>query len=84
MKKGRQCVESGFFLRCLLECYKVERVNRFKFIVRMVKEQLTENSQKLDFDKTMNILGRFDNISYEKKLALYRECYSASRGCITP
>ena len=37
LRKGKQLVESGFLLRCLLECYKVERTNRFKFISKVCR-----------------------------------------------
>lgn len=91
LRSGKQVIESGFLLRCLLECYKIERLNRYKFISRVCREQLASedpndrhSTGKIDFSKTMKIFGLFDGIAYPTKLALYRECYSVSRGNITP
>jgi hypothetical protein len=34
-RKNVEYIESGFFLRCLVEYYKIERINRFKYISKL-------------------------------------------------
>jgi hypothetical protein len=42
IRNNRQMIDSGFCLRCLLEFYKLERVNRFRFIENSVKQHLED------------------------------------------
>lgn len=66
VRRGKQLIDCGFILRCLLECYKVERLNRYRFISKVCKEQLAAEDPndrfttgKLDFAKTLKIFGLF-------------------------
>jgi|JI6StandDraft_1071083.scaffolds.fasta_scaffold437789_2 hypothetical protein len=34
-KKNIEYIDSGFFLRCLVEYYKIERINRYKYIAKL-------------------------------------------------
>lgn len=83
--KDQQFIESSFFLRCLLEYYKIERMNRYKYI-RKVACQLKDNEKypSLNHLECMKVLSKFPDITYSDRLRIYRDCYSVGRGLITP
>lgn len=81
-KKNAEFIEAGFFLRCLVEYYKIERVNRYKYIVKLCDEfKLEENG--LRFSSFILIINRFTEVSIDQKIKLYRECFCLGRGKIT-
>ena len=83
--KSQEFIEAAFFLRCLLEYYKLERLNRYKYI-RKVACQMKKNYKfpSLNYIECMKVLSNFPDISEANKLAVYRDCYSVGRGMITP
>lgn len=80
--KRIEYIDSGFFLRCLVEYYKIERINRYKYIVKLCDEFKTEE-KGLRFTSFISIINRFTEVSIELKIRLYRECFCLGRGKIT-
>jgi hypothetical protein len=69
-------------LRCLLEFYRIERINRLKFI-RKQCQKCSGSSQTISFDGFLELFDSFQGVSVLEKVRLYRECFSVSHGNIT-
>ena len=81
-KKNVEYIESGFFLRCLVEYYKIERVNRYKYISKLCLEFKSEE-KGLRFSSFISVINRFTEVSVQQKVRLYRECFCVGKGKIT-
>lgn len=84
LRNGLEYIDSAFFLRCLLEYYKIERTNRLKLIKKMHEEICGSEGAAPTFQQFMRILDRFTELPVDVKTRLYRSCYSVGRGIITP
>lgn len=82
IKKSKEYIEAGFFLRCLLEYYKIERSNRYRYISKICSE--FQDKKGLRFSSFMSVINKFTEVSTEIKLKLYRDCFCLSKGVITP
>jgi hypothetical protein len=61
-RKNVEYIESGFFLRCLVEYYKIERINRFKYIAKLCNEFKSED-KGLRFSSFVSVINRFTEVS---------------------
>ena len=61
-RKNVEYIESGFFLRCLVEYYKIERINRFKYIAKLCNEFKSEE-KGLRFSSFVSVINRFTEVS---------------------
>lgn len=84
MKKNKEYIEAGFFLRCLVEYYRIERSNRYRYISKLCSEFKDSKKGGLRFSSFMSVINKFTEISTETKIKLYRDCYCLTRGAITP
>jgi hypothetical protein len=81
-KNSKEFIEAGFFLRCLLEYYRIERSNRYRYISKLCSDFHDKNG--LRFDSFMTVVSKFTELATETKLQLYRDCYCLTKGVITP
>ena len=58
MKRGKEFIESGFFLRCLIEYYRIERSNRYRYISKLCSE-FQDNQKGLRFSSFMSVISKF-------------------------
>ncbi len=82
-RQGCEYIESGFVLRCLLEYYRIERINRLKF-TRKLYEQCGGIFNSISFDGFMAMFDWFQGTPIHEKVSLYRECFAVGHGNITP
>lgn len=88
VKNNRQVIDSGFVLRILLEFYRIERRNRYKYLREafIASSSIGANSGKLcinffNFRKILEMT--FPDLSDTEIAELYRNSYSVGLGAVT-
>ncbi len=58
-------------------------MQRYKLLVKNFKEQRAD-SDKFGFPEFMKLFNQYTDMPFQTKLELFRDCFSVSRGDITP